>query len=114
MNESLRRIYEGHGVKIALYLVIALILVDTFLTYQYKQALSRNIETQATFDEIAARKATIISNLNNVDMSLRGYLLVGNEAFVDTYEKIKGQSGPTMAYLKVKLPEIGIDVSNLC
>jgi CHASE3 domain sensor protein len=113
MYEFFRSLYKGQGVKIALYLVIAFILVDTFLTYQYKQALSSNIATQATFDEIAARKATIISNLNNVDMSLRGYLLVGNEAFIDTYEKIKGQSAPTMVYLKEKLPEIGIDASNL-
>jgi CHASE3 domain sensor protein/putative methionine-R-sulfoxide reductase with GAF domain len=113
MNEVLRRFYRRHGVKIALYLVIALILVDTFLTYQYKQALSSNIETQAMLDEIAARKASIISNLNNVDMSLRGYLLVGNEAFIDTYEKVKGQNAPTMVYLKQKLPEIGMDAANL-
>jgi len=113
MNEFFKRIYKAHGVKIALYLVIAFILVDTFLTYRYKQALSSNIATQTTLDEIADRKATIISNLNNVDMSLRGFLLVGNEAFVDTYEKIKGLNGPTMEYLNEKLPEIGIDASNL-
>lgn len=113
MNETFRRLYKGQGVKIALYLVIAFILVDTFLTYQYKQALTRNIVTQATLDEIAARKATIISNLNNVDMSLRGYLLVGNEAFIGTYEKIKDQSAPTMVYLNEKLPQIGIAASNL-
>ena len=113
MNDVLKRISRRHGVKIALYLVIALILVDTFLTYQYKRALETNIEVQVTLDEIAARKATIISDLNNVDMSLRGYLLVGNEAFIDTYNKIKGQNGPTMAYLKQKLPEIGMDASNL-
>jgi len=113
MNEGLRRIYRRYGVTIALYLVIALILVDTFLTYQYKQALVRNIGVQATLDEIAARKGTIISDLNNIDMSLRGYLLVGNEAFLDTYDKIKGQNGPTMEYLSQKLPEIGIDASNL-
>src|SRR5688572_899856 len=99
MNEVLRRIYRRYGVKIALYLVVALILVDTFLTYQYKQALGSNIEAQAMLDEIAARKATIISDLNNIDMSLRGYLLVGNEAFLDTYEKIKSQNAPTMVYL---------------
>ena len=113
MNDALRRIYRRYGVKITLYLVIALILVDTFLTYQYKQALTRNIETQATLDEIAARKSSIISDLNNVDMSLRGYLLVGNEAFLDTYNKIKGQNGPTMVYLSQKLPEIGMEASNL-
>jgi CHASE3 domain sensor protein len=113
MNEVFRRIYRRYGVSIALYLIIALILVDTFLTYQYKQALSRNIEVQATLDEIAARKASIISDLNNIDMSLRGYLLVGNEAFLDTYEKIKSQNAPTMAFLKLKLPEIGMEASNL-
>jgi hypothetical protein len=99
MNEFLKRVYRRYGVKLTLYLVIALILVDTFLTYQYKQALVSNIEAQANLDEIAARKATIISDLNNIDMSLRGYLLVGNEAFLDTYDKIKSQNGPTMVYL---------------
>jgi CHASE3 domain sensor protein len=113
MNEVFKRIYRRYGVTIALYLVIALILVDTILTYQYKQALGSNIEVQATLDEIAARKGSIISDLNNIDMSLRGYLLVGNEAFLDTYAKIKGQNAPTMAYLKEKLPEIGMDASNL-
>jgi CHASE3 domain sensor protein len=113
MNDVLKKIYRKYGVKIALYLVIALILVDTFLTYRYKQALSKNIEVQSTLDEIAARKSTIISDLNNVDMSLRGYLLVGNEAFLDTYNKIKGQNGPTMVYLGQKLPEIGMDAAVL-
>ena len=110
---TFQRIYKQYGVKIALYLVVALILIDTFLTYQYKQALVSNIETQATLDEIAARKSTIISDLNNVDMSLRGYLLVGNEAFIGTYEKIKGHNGPTMVYLKTKLPTIGMEASTL-
>lgn len=113
MNETLGRIFKKYGVKIALYLVIVLILVDTVLTYQYKRALGNNIEVQAMLDEIAARKSTIISDLNNVDMSLRGYLLVGNEAFLDTYKKIKGQNGPTMVYLSQKLPEIGMEASNL-
>ena len=113
MNEILKRVYKRYGVKLTLYLVVALILVDTFLTYQYKQALVSNIEAQANLDEIAARKGTIISDLNNIDMSLRGYLLVGNEAFLDTYDKIKGQNRPTIVYLSQKLPEIGIDASNL-
>ena len=113
MNEVLKRVYRRYGVKLTLYLVIALILVDTFLTYQYKQALVSNIEAQANLDEIAARKATIISDLNNIDMSLRGYLLVGNEAFLDTYDKIKSQNRPTMVYLSQKLPDIGMDASNL-
>jgi CHASE3 domain sensor protein len=113
MIEFLRRQYKKQGVKIALYLVILFILVDTFLTYEYKQALTSNMATQATLDEIAANKATIISNLNNIDMSLRGYLLVQNEAFLDTYDKIKSQNAPTMVYLQEKLPEIGIDASVL-
>jgi len=113
MNDVLRQIYKRSGVKIALFLVVALILVDTFLTYRYKQALGTNIKVQATLDEIAARKASIISDLNNVDMSLRGYLLVGNEAFIDTYNKIKSQNGPTMVYLKEKLPEIGLAATSL-
>lgn len=113
MNDLPKNHSKRQGVKIALYVVIAFVVVDTFFTYQYKQALTSNIETQTTLDEIAARKATIISNLNNIDMSLRGYLLVGNEAFLGTYEKIKSQSEPTMVYLNERLPEIGIDASNL-
>jgi CHASE3 domain sensor protein len=113
MNDYFRELYKKQGVKIALYLVIAFIVVDTFLTYQYKQALTSNIATQAKLDEIAARKATIISNLNNIDMSLRGYLLVGNEAFLGTYEKIKNQNSPTMVYLEENFPQIGVDASRL-
>src|SRR5262249_43775957 len=32
---------------------------------------------------------------------------------LDTYNKIKGQNGPTMVYLGKKLPEIGMEASNL-
>lgn len=102
-----------HGAKVALAIVIALILADTIITYSYKTAMSRNIATQHKLNEIAARKGTIISDLNNIDMSLRGYLLVGNEAFVGTYDKIKKQNRPTMAYLEQNLPAIGIESSVL-
>lgn len=102
-----------HGAKVALAVVIALILADTVITYSYKSSMSRNIATQHRLSELSSRKGTIISDLNNIDMSLRGFLLVGNEAFVGTYEKIKKQNRPTMAYLDETLPTIGIEISVL-
>ena len=104
---------QQHGVKIAIYFIIALIAIDTLATYRYKLALNENIEVQAKLDAIANNKGTIISNLNNIDMSLRGYLLVQNEAFIGTYEKIKSQSRPTMVFLEANLPKIGIPATEL-
>src|SRR3990170_5229354 len=108
MNDYFGKLLRNHGVKVTLCLIISLILIDTVLTYSYKLALNDNIEVQKNLDVIAATKGSIISNLNNLDMSLRGYLLVQNEAFLGTYEKIKNQSGPTMSYLATNLPGIGI------
>ncbi len=113
MNQLFNRLLKTQGVKVTLYLIISLILIDTFLTYRYKLALNDNIEIQKNLDAIAVNKATIISNLNNIDMSLRGYLLVQNEAFLGTYNKIKNQSDPTMRYLEANLPGIGIPATSL-
>src|SRR5688572_11378830 len=113
MNNFFKILFRKQGIKIALYLVVTLILVDTFLTYRYKLALNENIVVQEKLDLIAAQKGTIISNLNNIDMSLRGYLLVQNEAFLGTYEKIRQQSKPTMAFLESSLPTLGIPASSL-
>jgi len=113
MNQFLKTLFKRQGVKAALYLVITLILIDTFLTWRYKAEMNRNLAEQTKLNEIAAQKGLIISNLNNIDMSIRGFLLVGNEAFVETYEKIKGQSGPTMQFLHDNLPSIGIAPSSL-
>jgi CHASE3 domain sensor protein len=113
MNQFFRQLLKRQGVKSTLYLIIALILIDTAFTYSYKLALNENIEVQKKLDEILTSKGTIISNLNNIDMSLRGYLLVQNEAFLGTYEKIKSQSRPTMRFLDKQLPSIGIDASVL-
>src|SRR5687767_2451435 len=113
MNDSLNKILRNHGVKVTLYLIISLILIDTFLTYRYKLALNDNIEIQNKLDAIAARKATILADLNNLDMSLRGYLLVQNEAFLGTFDKMKNQNGPTMRYLETQLPGIGIPATSL-
>jgi CHASE3 domain sensor protein len=113
MNQSFRRFFRNHGVKVTLLLVISLILIDTFFTFRYKLALNENIATQKKLEAIATHKATIISNLNNIDMSIRGYLLVQNEAFLGTYEKIKAQSGPNMAFLERHLPAIGIPATTL-
>ena len=113
MKGNLTNFLSKHGAKVALAVVIALILVDTIITYSYKSAMSQNIATQHKLSEIAARKGTIISDLNNIDMSLRGYLLVGNEAFVGTYDKIKKQNRPTMAYLEEVLPTIGLEAGAL-
>lgn len=113
MNQFFKRLLKRQGVKGALYLIIALILVDTVFTYRYKLALNENIVIQKRLDAIANSKGTIISNLNNIDMSLRGYLLVQNEAFLGTYEKIKSQSRPTMRFLDKHLPTIGIPATSL-
>ncbi|MEO8474311.1 MAG: CHASE3 domain-containing protein [Chryseolinea sp.] len=113
MNQSLRNLFRKHGAKVALYLVIGLILIDTLLTFRYKMEMNQNVDAQNKLNEIAEHKGTIISDLNNIDMSLRGFLLVGNEAFVGTYEKIKSHNGPTMAYLEANLPPIGIPVTSL-
>lgn len=113
MMQFLNKLLKSQGIKVTLYLIISLILIDTILTYRYKLALNENIDIQKKLDAIAASKGTIISNLNNIDMSLRGYLLVQNEAFLGTYEKIKNQSGPTMSYLATNLPGIGIPATTL-
>ncbi len=108
MNKIFRRLRNRFGVKGALYLIIFLILIDTVFTYRYKLALNDNIDVQKKLDAIADSKGTIIANLNNIDMSLRGYLLVQNEAFLGTYEKIKSQSRPTMQFLDKQFPTIGL------
>jgi CHASE3 domain sensor protein len=113
MKSKLAILLTKHGAKIALSIVIALIVADTVITYSYKSAMSRNIATQYRLSDIGARKAMIISDLNNIDMSLRGYLLVGNEAFVGTYIKIKNQYRPNMAYMEQTLPSLGVDISLL-
>ena len=113
MNHFFKNLVRKNGIKVALYLIIALILVDTVFTYRYKFSLNQNIDLQNKLDALAARKAEIISNLNNIDMSLRGYLLVQNEAFLGTYDKIKSQSSPTMAFLETNLPTVGIPATAL-
>jgi CHASE3 domain sensor protein len=113
MNNFFKKLLQQHGVKISIYFIILLIAVDTLATYRYKLALTENITEQAKLDAIAAQKGTIISNLNNIDMSLRGYLLVQNEAFLGTYEKIKSQSRPTMVFLEANLPKVGIEATAL-
>jgi len=111
MNHFFKTLLKKNGVKVALCFIITLVLVDTVFTYRYKYSLNQNIYLQNKLDAIVARKAEIISNLNNIDMSLRGYLLVQNEAFLGTYDKIKSQSTPTMTFLEVNLPGIGIPSS---
>lgn len=113
MNNFFKKLLQQHGIKISIYFIILLIAVDTLATYRYKLALTENIAEQTKLDAIAAQKGTIISNLNNIDMSLRGYLLVQNEAFLGTYEKIKSQSRPTMVFLEANLPKIGIEATAL-
>lgn len=113
MSELLKNLFKHQGAKIALCLVITLIAIDTFLTYRYKVEMNRNLAEQTRLNEISAQKGLIISNLNNIDMSIRGFLLVGNEAFVGTYEKIKSQNNPTLQYLETNLPAIGISSSSL-
>jgi len=111
MNHFFKTLLKKNGVKVALCFIITLVLVDTVFTYRYKYSLNQNIYLQNKLDAIVTRKAEIISNLNNIDMSLRGYLLVQNEAFLGTYDKIKSQSTPTMIFLEASLPGIGIPSS---
>src|SRR5688500_16599656 len=113
MNHFFKTLLKKNGVKVALCFIITLVLIDTVFTYRYKYSLNQNIYLQNKLDAIVTRKAEIISNLNNIDMSLRGYLLVQNEAFLGTYEKIKSQSRPTMVFLEANLPKIGIEATAL-
>jgi CHASE3 domain sensor protein len=111
--KTLKRIFKKRATIIALYGIIALILIDTLFTFNYKRALNRNVEEQKVMDELLRNKERIISNLNTMDMSLRGYLLVGNEAFADTYTRTRDQSGPQMTHLEENLHLIDLPKSVL-
>lgn len=69
MTHFFKTLVKKNGVKVALGFIITLVLVDTAFTYRYKYSLNQNINLQNKLDQITARKAEIISNLNNIDMS---------------------------------------------
>jgi len=79
------------------------------LTYYSKLESDKNLEEMKIYEEIRQNKEFILTTLNNIDMSLRGYLLVENEAFLKTYSDTKVNYTRRMAALDTMLPYIDLD-----
>ena len=109
----LKFVIHKHGIIFSIYLIIFLILVSAVFTYQYKKELDSNQDYQQSIEEIIILKKSIIANLNTNDMSIRGYLLVKNEAFLETYTRHKQIQRNELDILKKKLPLFGFDISHL-
>ncbi|CAN5225867.1 hypothetical protein BH23BAC1_BH23BAC1_38290 [soil metagenome] len=98
-----------HAVYFSIYFVIVLILFNSLIIYQFKRELESSVDTQKLIERARTLKDGIITNLNNIDMSLRGYMLVGNEAFLETYEKHKSFHQDQFQELHILLPNIGFN-----
>lgn len=110
---KIRQILNKNGVAASMYFVILLILLNSVLTYKFRQALNENLANQEKYDRIEENKKGIIVNLNTIDMSIRGYILVRNEAFLETYTSHKPLHREQFEVLSNMLPEIGFDISHL-
>lgn len=111
--KTLRSKFNQGGVSLTIYFVLSLILINTFLTYQYKQALDRDLVNQKKYDEIKYNKDNILVNLNNIDMSIRGYVLVENPAFLATLKKIKDFHEVQFKELNETVSSVGLRPSEL-
>ncbi|MEN7547514.1 GAF domain-containing protein [Rapidithrix thailandica] len=98
---------------VLLSIVLFLILTGLALTFGLQNALKTNTSNQALYDVVKAKKEAIMVNLNNLDMSVRGYLLVHNEAFLGTIEGTTGIQTREFHTLDSLLPVIQYDVAKL-
>lgn len=111
--DKVRQILNKNGVATSMYFVILLILLNSLLTYRFRQALNENLAKQQKYERIEENKNGIIVNLNTIDMSIRGFMLVRNEAFLDTYISHKPLHKEQFEVLSSLLPEIGFDLAHL-
>jgi CHASE3 domain sensor protein/GAF domain-containing protein len=93
--------------RLAMSLVILLIVVNTLAIFLLRLNQQLNQENVALYQEAKALKQNIIVNLNGADMSVRGFLLVGNPAFEDTFQKVRGQQTNEFRRLDSLLLQIG-------
>lgn len=112
-GKNLKRTLYRNGVSITTCFILILIAINVYFTYNAKQALKKSHYSQAKFDRIKFFKDHILINLNNTDMSVRGFLLVENEAFLETLSKIKRNQVYEFDSLYRLIPQMGLDASML-
>lgn len=104
-----RNYFQKHGVSFCINMVVILILVNSISTYYSKEESKRNLKEMESYDLAIKNKSFILTALNNIDMSLRGYLLVENEAFLTTFKDTKVNYDKRMKQLDSLLPSMNVN-----
>ncbi len=94
---------------ILLFLILLLIVVGFVLTFSLNNKLNSYTRNAAIYEKIQTEKSDIMANINNVDMSVRGYLLVENPAFLNTIKDRKVLQRKSYISLDTLFEEIGYD-----
>lgn len=96
-----------------MFFVIALILINSILTFIFKQELKTYETQQSEINRMRFLKENILVNLNNVDMSVRGYLLVENDAFINTFVSAESTQKEEFIELESGLKKLNYDIQTL-
>jgi PAS domain S-box-containing protein len=76
-----RRLAAGYA------LALAVLLVDLVITFWNLRSISRTWETHALSDRVVAGLADVLSNLRDAETGQRGYLLTGDERYLEPYAR---------------------------
>ncbi|HYG38430.1 MAG TPA: GAF domain-containing protein [Cytophagales bacterium] len=112
-KKSIKKFFYKNGVSITTSFILLLIAINVLFTFKSKEALKESQLSQLKYDRIKFFKDNILINLNNTDMSVRGFLLVENEAFLETLSRIKRNQVDEFDSLYRLIPQMGLDPSML-
>ncbi len=113
MTANKKEYLKGNYQYLLIFVVIALALINSVSTFVFKEKLKTYNEQQEKLKTMDFYGKRIVSELNGIDMNIRGYLLTGKGVFLDGFIRTEKRHMDAFKLLKDFLEQNNYTVKHL-
>ncbi len=110
---NLKQYIHTHGLIASLYLILVLLVINSFFTFYSRQTITENSDIKELIIKANHGLEFMNKNVNLADLGLRGYMIQQDEKFLSPYTQAVDGYQANLDTLRIVLNDLGFDTRQM-